>query len=151
VIVDSAAKFLPDLLDVAGKNLKEAPSLLVFSANTQDSLRRLVNNYQEYLQLHPERLSDLSYTLALRREHLPYRAYSVVGGESVSISPFAKVSGSLSGVTMIFSGQGAQWPGMSKDLIETDSAFREDIMAMDDILQSLKHPPNWRIESKFSL
>jgi len=51
---------------------------------------------------------------------------------------------------MIFSGQGAQWPGMGKELIATDPEFRKDIFAMDRILQGLKYPPDWTIESKES-
>jgi acyl transferase domain-containing protein len=46
---------------------------------------------------------------------------------------------------MIFSGQGAQWPGMGKELIENDDFFRKDISAMDAVLQRLEHPPNWTI------
>jgi acyl transferase domain-containing protein len=49
---------------------------------------------------------------------------------------------------MIFSGQGAQWPEMGKDLIQIDPRFREDIRAMDDILQSLNYPPDWKIDGK---
>lgn len=131
------------------ETLQQAPQLLVFSANSQDGLRRLVSNYQEYIKLHPERLPDLAYTLSQRREHLPHRAFSVTGnGSDAEVSSFAKAPGSMPQISLIFSGQGAQWPEMGRDLIKSDPRFREDIMAMDDILQSLKYPPEWTIESK---
>jgi len=147
--VDSAAGIQPKVFDLTTEPAKGSPQLVVFSANTQDSLQRQVNNHREYIKLHPERLLDLAYTLSLHREHLPYRAFSIAaGGVITTNSSFTKVSSSVPDIVMIFNGQGGQWPEMGRDLVETDQKFREDIMAMDSILQSLKHPPNWKIESK---
>jgi acyl transferase domain-containing protein len=149
VIVDSAAGIQPKVFDLATEPAKGSPQLVVFSANTQNSLQRQMNNHQEYIRLHPERLLDLAYTLSLRREHLPYRAFSIAaGGVVTNVSSFTKVSSSVPDIVMIFNGQGGQWPEMGRDLVETDQKFREDIIVMDSILQSLKHPPNWKIESK---
>jgi len=133
--------------------VKEAsPQLLVLSANTQESLKKHRTNIQEYIIAHPERVSDLSYTLSQRREHLPHRTFFIAGKDTLTdASPFSKASGIVPPITMIFSGQGAQWPEMGRELIETDPEFREDIMAMDDILRSFKHPPSWTIESKFHI
>ena len=150
VILDSVLEARPDLIHA----IKEPPKvsghhLLLYSANTQESLQRQVSNMQAYLLLYPERLLDLVYTLALRREHLPHRAFSVAGETSITnVSPFFKTSGSLARITMVFTGQGSQWPGMAYRLIQTDSEFRKDISAMDGILRSLKHPPHWTIEGK---
>lgn len=122
---------------------------MVLSANTQDSLRKQVNNAQEYLAVNRDRASDVSYTLSRRREHLIHRSFFIVGEENVTdASLFTKVSATTVPITMIFSGQGAQWPEMGRELAETDPEFRKDIQAMDEILKSLKHPPGWTIESK---
>ena len=122
----------------------------MLSANTQDSLRRQVCNYQEYIKLHPERLSDVIYTSALYREHLPHRAFSIIREGSVdNLSSFSKATNNVPEIVMVFSGQGAQWPEMGRGLIRTNQGFQDDIAAMDCILQSLKHPPNWKIESEF--
>lgn len=51
-------------------------------------------------------------------------------------------------VAMIFSGQGAQWAGMGKELLQNNTGFRQDVEAMDRILQNLKHPPSWTIMCK---
>jgi acyl transferase domain-containing protein len=147
--VVSVHEVRPDLVDSAKEPFNEATKLLVLSANTQESLKRQVSNYKEYLATHPERVSDVSYTTSHRRERLPHRTFFVVKGGSVTdSSPFTKPSGSVPPITMVFSGQGAQWAEMGRDLIETDPEFRKDIMAMDGILQSLKLPPDWSIESK---
>ena len=125
------------------------PQLLLFSANTQESLKQLVNNCQAYLERHPERLSDISNPLSLRRERLPHRAFAVIANGCIAdVSPSIKLSGSIPQLVMISSGQGAQWPEMGRDLIEKDRNFREDILAMDDILQGLEYPPKWTTEVK---
>lgn len=122
---------------------------MVLSANTQESLKKQVKNAQEYLAVHRDRAADVSYTLSRRREHLTHRSFFIVGEEFVTdASPFAKVPATTAPITMIFSGQGAQWPEMGRELAESDPEFRKDIQAMDDILKSLKHPPAWTIESK---
>ena len=137
------------MVDATSEMKDKNPQLLLFSANTQESLKQLVNNCQAYLERHPERLSDINYTLSLRRERLPHRAFAIVANGCIAdVSPSIKVSGSIPQLAMIFSGQGAQWPEMGRDLIEKDRNFREDILAMDDILQGLNYPPNWRIEGK---
>jgi acyl transferase domain-containing protein len=147
--VDSGDQVRPDSVDAAAGPLRDTPQLLVFSANTQESLRRQVSHCKEYLKLHPERLIDLSYTLSQRREHLLHRAFSVVGAQPVTnTSSYTKLPANVPRIVMIFSGQGAQWPGMGKDLIQNDPGFQEDIRAMDDILQSLNYPPHWKVEGK---
>lgn len=49
---------------------------------------------------------------------------------------------------MIFSGQGAQWPEMGRELILQAPNFREDIREMDNTLQTLTHRPEWTIEGE---
>lgn len=52
---------------------------------------------------------------------------------------------------MVFSGQGAQWPQMGHDLLTSLPGFKEDVLAMDDILQSLEERrPTWTAIGKFT-
>jgi acyl transferase domain-containing protein len=149
VILDSAAAYHINELEARDTAIQKTSELLVFSGNTQASLQRLIERYKEYLAAHPERLSDLSYTLALRREHLPHRAFAVVSDSFiVNPSQFTKVPSTSSHMTMIFSGQGAQWPQMGKQLIKDDPDFRKDIADMNDVLHGLEQFPPWDIESK---
>ena len=124
-------------------------SVLLFSANTQESLQRLSNDIQTYCQKYPERLADIAYTLALRREHLPRRAFAIAGKERVkSISLSGKAAEMPSRIILTFSGQGAQWPKMGLELMKSDRKFLEDIKALDQVLHSLIHPPTWSIEEE---
>lgn len=123
------------------------PRLLLFSANHAESYQRLCASYQKYLQLNPSSLSDLAYTLGRRREHLNYRGFSVLNdGTEMEILPPAKIKSGPMETIFVFTGQGAQWAGMGKELFLNDAGFRTDIQYMDKVLASLDPPPCWRIQ-----
>ena len=118
----------------------------MFSANDPASLARTVSQYQEYVFSYPSALSDLAYTLGTRREHMKYRAFSVLkAGAPLVISPSSKPK-AIPTIHFVFTGQGAQWPSMGKELMQDSPAFNEDIRAMDDVLAQLPDPPKWTIE-----
>ena len=122
--------------------------MLIFSANTEESLRQQVLNNVAYLQKYPDQVLDMAYTLSQRREHRLYRTFCTVGFDGTMEQALAmtKVSGHTPDLVMVFSGQGAQWPMMGRDLILTDQEFRKDIEAMDSILKSLQYAPAWSIQ-----
>lgn len=124
------------------------PQLLVFSANTQESLRRQVSNNTTYLEMHLDRVLDMAYTLSQRREHHLYRTFCTIGDDGAmgKAAVMAKIPTTAPDIVMVFSGQGAQWPTMGRELVLTNSGFRTDIRAMDSILRSLQYPPAWSIE-----
>ncbi|MCJ1307874.1 hypothetical protein MMC25_001522 [Agyrium rufum] len=149
VIVESAIGYHMKPTNAFSKATLDVPKLLLFSANAQESLNRHIARYEEYIQLHPDRISDLAYTLSHHREYLPYRAYSVVTEKCLILtSPTLKISTSAIHSVLVFSGQGAQWPGMGSELIKQDPHFKSDIVSMDEILQSLRYAPDWSIEAE---
>lgn len=101
---------------------------------------------------HPEHNNNVAYTLALRREKLPHRTFAILqGGDVLETTIPTKRLASSPTIAMIFSGQGAQWSGMGRELILSSPSFREDIIRMDSALQSLRIPPTWSILGTFSL
>jgi acyl transferase domain-containing protein len=90
---------------------------------------------------------DIAYTRAAAREKLPHRAYAILesGGNFSHLSASVKAPVASPALYIIFSGQGAQWPEMGRQLIETDPCFRDDLARMDQILQGLRDPPSWSI------
>lgn len=105
--------------------------------------------YQEYAAKHPNRLADLAYTLAQRREHLPVRGFCITKGndnEAVVSTPF--IGQPQTNVALVFTGQGAQWAQMGKEILETYPEVLQDIRQMDNLLQKQKSPPEWRIEEQ---
>ncbi|KUI71938.1 Lovastatin diketide synthase LovF [Cytospora mali] len=149
VIVDSADSF------DAGRQLYEAgddPQLLVFSAHTPESARAMADRYSAYVTKNPERVEDLAYTLANRREHLKHRGFVVATRERPGVpAPLTKPpSGPAPGVVMVFSGQGAQWPQMGKELMRSNQVFKTSIQAMDAYLQKKlgEARPDWTIQGE---
>lgn len=80
----------------------------------------------------------------MRREHMQHRAFALAE-EGIAPS-FEKFRSSCPSAVFVFTGQGAQWPGMGKDLISRSKRFRESIRTMDRALQGLKSAPEWNIE-----
>jgi len=120
--------------------------LLVFSANSEGSLRKMISNYEEFIEREPFRLSDLAYTLSVRRHHWNVRSFCVTDGKTFQTVPGSRIL-KFKGLLFIFTGQGAQWSGMGRELVRDFSTFREDIQKMDMWLAESSHPPSWKIES----
>ena len=125
----------------------EKPELLLFSANTETSLKEQIRQYQRYIRLNSTATPDIAYTRAVCREQLPHKAFAIVeNGDFIENSGGLKPSQNAPAITVVFSGQGAQWPEMGKELILTDHGFREDILKMNQIIKSLRfHAPEWNL------
>ncbi|KAK3360559.1 polyketide synthase [Lasiosphaeria hispida] len=164
VVVDSASQYLQRNVSAAtngysqnghsqnghsqdGSESLPAPIIHLFSANTAASLKRQIEALGTYTNQQPEQAVEVGYTLALGREKLPHRAFAVIdqAGQVVEVSSPAKASASAPGITVVFSGQGAQWPTMGRGLVLTNTAFRRDMMRMDEVLQKLRKPPTWSL------
>ncbi|KAJ9252219.1 hypothetical protein DTO207G8_4834 [Paecilomyces variotii] len=148
VVLESAATYnVPDAI----YETPEEPQLLLFTANSAKSITRVVDNCKEWIEKNPDKISDLAYTLARRREHLPHRAYAIVtngGIESVS-QPANLKSTKAPNVVMIFTGQGAQWPQMGRELLQSNKTFKASIRALDAHLQTISgEKPLYSIEAE---
>lgn len=77
---------------------------------------------------------------------MPYRAFTVWDGtDFVETAGHTKIPGVPPSLTLIFTGQGAQWPEMAKDLIMTNKFFKDDLCRLDSVLQRVAHAPSWSI------
>ncbi len=127
----------------------ERPHILAFSANDKDALQKNVQMMSDHLvdpAVHA-RLSDVAYTLSERRTHHFYRGFVI--SKSAEITPASLITGKKKAqpprVAFIFTGQGAQWSQMGKDLIETFPLARSVIESLNAALQSLTRPPQWSL------
>ncbi|KZL63309.1 polyketide synthase [Colletotrichum incanum] len=147
----------PPLSPALSRNRSMSPAtLLLFSAGHEESLRRHSEQHLSYYKLHPDRLTDLSYTLARRRLHQPLRSYRVIDkhGKPHPTTPTHCIRSSpqkgTAGVVFVFAGQGSSWARMGVDLLKSDPTFLQDIRAMDAILKALplgRHPA-WTIQGE---
>jgi hypothetical protein len=110
-----------------------------------------LTDIQDYIEKKPHMLKDVAYTLGVRRDHLSHRGYLISDGKG-------SISGIQSSVPVItadrllifaFTGQGAQWAGMGRELLSNFGTFHRDIHAMDHILQGIESPIAWSIEGGF--
>ncbi|KAI0123372.1 putative polyketide synthase [Xylariales sp. AK1849] len=150
-ILESAASFGLGTSKSIPRGLPSSPrrkkNLLVFSASNSTSLMRVAEDHEKYLQFHRDGvLEDMSYTLISRREHLKLRSFCVTDGSSpFKVVPPMKSSAGPGEVGFVFTGQGAQWVHMGRELMREYPSFRDCIQAMDRDLQSLKHAPSWNM------
>ncbi|CRL24691.1 Beta-ketoacyl synthase [Penicillium camemberti] len=128
------------------------PQLLVLSAHTADTLRKRIDQITDYVKNHTARLHDLSYTLSARRSHLSHRAFAVVQANNPILddATFSIFNTSSPNVIFVFTGQGAQWPGMGLRLLSSFPTFKEDIKRMDEALQQLPGAPHWLLYDELS-
>ena len=126
------------------------PRLFIFSANSPASLKALLQAQHDWIEQHTEApLADLSFTLLHRRSALPYR-FSTVAEDRASLLDKLSISTTKPSLTtldvvMIFTGQGAQWAGMGRELFSS-SIFRQSIQASQDVIHKLGS--NWKIETE---
>ncbi|KAK2021943.1 hypothetical protein LX32DRAFT_574456 [Colletotrichum zoysiae] len=152
VIVDSARSFNLAKPEIRSSDVEARPQLLLFSAASAPSLKSMINRYEEWTEKNQEtpwKINDLAYTLANRREHLPHRSFKVVGAGDAPASQGRKIPGQPVSLVMVFTGQGAQWPRMGRELLlRDDFVFVKAIREMDEYLAALPEPPQWTIEKE---
>ncbi|KAL8841188.1 MAG: hypothetical protein Q9170_001042 [Blastenia crenularia] len=132
------------------------PSILVLSANDAGSLRSNIKALSNHL-INPRvkvSISDLAYTLSERRTRLWHRAFITTRNTKLDEKPeawvVAKKSPQAPTFGFVFTGQGAQWPQMGKDLLRFFPWTRGILEELDQVLQSLKNPPSWSLISELT-
>ncbi|KAI1825627.1 ketoacyl-synt-domain-containing protein [Xylaria intraflava] len=132
-------------------DLKEDTStrkLFVFTANERGSLEAVLKNLVIYLEQRPEifqkdLMMDVAYTLGQRRSHLQWRvaipalrSFDLIEAINAQrLSPGRELDSLRIG--FIFTGQGAQWYGMGRELYQQYPVFASAIDYADVCLRSL--------------
>ena len=129
------------------------PFLVPLTSHSNEAAKLLISSISDYVQRNPfVETVDLSYSLSFRRSMHRYRSFAI-GSDAESIlqdlasqKPTAKWTKALEGspkIGFVFTGQGAQWYAMGRQLIEQSSMFRQTIEKCDTVLQRLPDSPDW--------
>nr|AQW44893.1 polyketide synthase [Corallococcus coralloides] len=129
------------------RQVSSAPGaqVLTLSARTPAALQAMAGRFADFLSASAEAsLQDICRTAALRRTHHEYRL-AVVGGSAAEVAqklreaasgpmPARKGTGPRK-VVFVFPGQGSQWLGMGRRLLEEEPVFREALERLDAALR----------------
>lgn len=108
----------------------------------------LAKNVATYLEKHPDAfdafvMSNLAYTLGQRRSLFSWRtavsastSKELIALLSADLEPF-NVSDDPS-ISLVLTGQGAQWYGMGRELLEASPVFYRAMQDFDKVLKALK-------------
>ena len=128
-------------------------SILPLSARTPAALVQVADEYRGWLSAHPEAtLADLCLTAGSGRAHLEHRAALVVNSRESAAELLSALAddrpapGLVRGeshdapkTAWLFTGQGSQYPGMARELYDTEPVFAETLNrcaeAVADVLE----------------
>lgn len=131
--------------------------LLTLSAKSDQALRELAEKYIGFLGSRSKLdVGDVCFTANTGRSHFHHRLSLAIRSsaeicEKLSVFTSGKVmagmsSGEVKGarlpqIAFLFTGQGSQYPGMGRELYETQPAFRKSLHRCDEVLRPYLEKP----------
>lgn len=133
----------------------DGPQLLPLSARTPTALRALAGEYRDWWTAHPEAtLTDVCFTAGVARAHAEHRAALVADSRDAALDLLSAVAddrpapGLVRGeahdvpkTAWLFTGQGSQYPGMARDLYDSEPVFAATVDACADAVADLLDTP----------
>lgn len=157
VLASANVQSPPALPEKSTSPESRGPKILVWSARDENGLKCLAADYQKYfssLEIANSQVSqflaNLTYTLGSRRSSFPWRSFLVAN----KISDLSRLEDHLqipqqatskSSLGFIFTGQGAQWAGMGRDLLKY-AVFGRSLRESEEYLAELGC--QWRLREE---
>ena len=131
-------------------SLERSQHLLTLSAQSEPALKQLADRYADYLPHQQLDIADLAYTASAGRSHFKYRLAlttnaakeiqeklsAFVNGQEPDGLVYKKIQGKHPPrIAFLFTGQGAQYSGMARQLYGSQPTFRATLDKCDQFLQ----------------
>ncbi|KAL2146416.1 hypothetical protein VTI28DRAFT_4169 [Corynascus sepedonium] len=136
-------------LEIADSGYYSPLRLFVLSANDETALRNSIKKLGIWIEQHAELYQtteprNLAYTLCQRRSHLPWRVAVVANMCSNVASALnshdttpARAPSEPPRLAFVYTGQGAQWFAMGRELLRTHPVYFDAIVRADAALRAL--------------
>ncbi|OJJ97005.1 hypothetical protein ASPACDRAFT_63311 [Aspergillus aculeatus ATCC 16872] len=124
-------------------------AVLVWSAADEAGIKRLANSWRQYVadteamdRPTVATIQDLAFTLCARRSRLTWRAFAVAKPAEDLHVTMDKISAAICSkpnphLAFVFTGQGAQWHAMGRELIDRYDAFKDSLLDSSNYLKRL--------------
>ena len=131
----------------------ERPFLIPLTSHTEKAGKLLVLSTSNFIQQRPDlEVHDLAYSMSVKRSMHQYRSFAI-GPDRQSVlhdlaepkttAKWNRILHSSPRVGFVFTGQGAQWHAMGRQLIEQSPLFKQTLERCDASLQRLPDAPDW--------
>ncbi|WP_343574527.1 type I polyketide synthase [Mycobacterium sp.] len=151
LIEEAPSQPAPDAEAAPGPAPAESACVLPLSARSPQALTALAQLYGAWLDAHPKTdLADVCFTAGVGRSHFEHRAAFVVdsvqGGRELlaglaedRLGPGAVrgVCGDRPKTAWLFTGQGSQYPGMARELFDTEPVFADVVRRCAEAVDGL--------------
>ncbi|CAI6031548.1 unnamed protein product [Clonostachys chloroleuca] len=157
----SMASILPtyDPVGHLDEDAKMRPYILPLSAHNKRAATKNVAHIREYLSgksASPISVSDIAFSYSFRRSRLQLRSFAIGSNTEALIHGLDNITtwnspvGKSPRLGFIFTGQGAQWYAMGRELLQKLPLFRQTIERCDQILSELPDRPDWTCISELT-
>jgi acyl transferase domain-containing protein/NADPH:quinone reductase-like Zn-dependent oxidoreductase/acyl carrier protein len=133
----------------------ESVEMLPLSARSAQALVALAQRYGEWLNTHPKvDIADVCYTAGVGRSHFEHRAALVVDSVQNAREALAELAKNRMRPGLVraectdppttawlFTGQGSQYPGMARELFDTEPVFAETVTRCADAIDGILPRP----------
>ncbi len=146
----------PEVCDPKRQRVDEAaPAVLAISARSSQALVSVARRYGAWLGTHPDvDIADVCGTAGARRSHFEHRAALLVDSVEAARELLAGLAenrmqpGALRGVcgdppktAWMFTGQGSQYPGMTRELFDWEPVFTETVNRCAEAVEGILPRP----------
>lgn len=149
-----AATFPHELpLPIVSDNVANRPYLLPLTAHNDGAAKNSISAIKQYIEKAEDvSIADLAHSYSVKRSKLHQRSYAIGASKDALISSLDNVNKWITPLSnpsprlgFVFTGQGAQWYAMGRELIQKSPLFRQTIEKCDQILSELPDKPEWSV------